>query len=370
MEKKIFLFGVIFLLFSCTQKKTDFFDIDTFGKIKAGVIFKKIEIIPLENKPEAMIGYCRKFIYYNKSYYELDYGIPFVRMYDEKGNFIRSIGVSGKGPGELLDIRDFEINRFTNNIELCGNMKSSIMVYDTSNMFIYHRILPKGLYTVNKFLHISEDIIALYTPNNPDYKIYLYSQVENKIIEKFYTGLNYIYSDFCSSQYPFGNFNDFVYFTDVFDGMIYQFDLTKNKLLKYKKFNFGKYDFDISSLPNINIWRDLVPEKKEEIINNTYKFVTPADKYLETEKYYLYLKRNADIILRDKNNNTNYTFNGLQETKRISVLGMTDSFIYGIFPAKYINDFISEELIGKTEFEKFKNLKKEDNQVVIKYYFK
>jgi hypothetical protein len=370
MRNVIYIFGVIILLYSCNKSDEYNFDLDTFGQIKANEIFKKIEVIPLENNSEAMIDVCQKFVYYGNKYYVLDLYVPLVKMFDEKGKFISSIGVNGRGPGELIDITDFEVNRFTNNIEICGNVKSLIVTYDSLNRFKGQHLLPNGTFTVDKFYHITDDVLALMTSMHPKENLLLYSKKEDKIISRFSNGINGHFNLSIYSDRPFSHYNNIALFTDIYSSTVYEFDTTHNKLKEYKKFSFGKYDFDKSILPPLDIFRQMSFEKKSEIIAKVRKLVTPADGFFETDKYWLYLKRNSEIILKNKITNSVYKFNSLDGGKYFFIRGMTDNYIYAVLPSEVIQNCISEDMVGKEEFEKVRSLKPEDNQVVIKYYFK
>jgi len=194
---------------------------------------------------------------------------------------------------------------------------------------------------------------------------------ENKIISRFSNGINGDYNLFFNSSRPFSHYNNITLFTDIYSSTVYEFDTTRNNLKELKRFSFGNYDFNKSLLPPLDIFQQMSYENKiDDILEKVRKFVTPVDGFFETDKYWLYLKRNNEIILKNKVTNSEYKFNGLDGGRRLSISGMTDNYIYGIFPVEYIDKYISEDLIGKDEFKKLKDIKKEDNQVVIKYYFK
>jgi hypothetical protein len=370
MKKIITALVLVFVFFlSCRKASINHFDLDTFAHIKASDILEKVEIIPLETKPEAMIDFGRKIICNNDRYYILDLFNPNIKIFDKSGNYVRSIVNKGKGPGELITAYDFEVNRFTGNIEIIGNIIPSIVTFDTLNHFIDHSNLFGESTTVTNFFHVNEDIIALYAPWDKDEKIHLYSKKEKRTIAKFHKGLDLIYGGCFNFNIPFGNFNEFSFFTDIYSGTVYQFDTKSKKMGVYKKFDFGKYDFNSSMLPSRDHWLKMSLEKQEEIIFKIRKIVTPADSYFETDKYWLYQTRD-NIILYNKKTNKIITFNKLYDKKVVCLSGMTDRFIYGIIDSKNIFDYVSEDIVGKDEYKKLKNLKEEDNQVVIKYYLK
>ena len=71
-------------------------------------IFEEIDIVPLETNKKCLIEMVRKIIVH-KNYLYIQNNKRNILVFNQNGNFIRSIGKKGKGPGEILSLRDFEI---------------------------------------------------------------------------------------------------------------------------------------------------------------------------------------------------------------------------------------------------------------------
>jgi len=75
---------------------------DSATVVPLSTLFEDVEIIPLETRPECLIGYCSTYMTGHSVFTAVrNYGAP-IRLYefDLKGKFIREIGGVGKGPGE------------------------------------------------------------------------------------------------------------------------------------------------------------------------------------------------------------------------------------------------------------------------------
>lgn len=71
-------------------------------------IFQSIEIVPLETRKGCLIDKVKKVVINNEHLYIQNSEIN-ILIFDLNGKFIKSIGKKGRGPGEILSLRDFEI---------------------------------------------------------------------------------------------------------------------------------------------------------------------------------------------------------------------------------------------------------------------
>lgn len=131
--KVLFLLIVTFLLYSCNKSeyKVKSKDIDfksiSITKSKTKNIFdigKIKKAVKLETKDNSLIGNIDKVICdKNEDFYVADYdSSKKVFRFDKKGNFIRSYGKIGQGPGEYNSIEGFALDS-ESNLFLLGNYK-------------------------------------------------------------------------------------------------------------------------------------------------------------------------------------------------------------------------------------------------------
>lgn len=150
--KNIYLIIIVCVIFSfsCGKSKKNIVVNNTLSFLNAkmdsiGVssIFHNFEYITLETNDESIMGEISKIIFYENKYYLLDRSKgKKIYVFDDKGNFIRSIGKKGNGPGEYSNLEDFTINENTGQIILLG-FPSIVYVYDRQGQFINQKKLTK-----------------------------------------------------------------------------------------------------------------------------------------------------------------------------------------------------------------------------------
>lgn len=87
--------------------------------------------IPLETTSKCIIGYIDELKLFDNKILVLDSDkAKAVFMFDFKGNFIRKIGATGKGPGEYLFPQDFDVDRTNKEILIFNGNNSKIYRYD------------------------------------------------------------------------------------------------------------------------------------------------------------------------------------------------------------------------------------------------
>lgn len=93
-------------------------------------IVRETEIIALENSPESAFANIDRIVYGDNRFYILDkYGANKLLIFDDRGNFVRSIGRRGRGPGEYLQLESFTLKGDT--LFLLDTNGQKILTYDT-----------------------------------------------------------------------------------------------------------------------------------------------------------------------------------------------------------------------------------------------
>lgn len=76
-------------------------------------IFLKMNVIPLETTQKCLIGQVSKVLFYKERMFILD-NLNKLFAFDTSGKFLYTVGKEGRGPGEYLELRDFDIDEFGN----------------------------------------------------------------------------------------------------------------------------------------------------------------------------------------------------------------------------------------------------------------
>lgn len=148
------LFGLlaIFLLHSCESntklRNTDnsiYIDVEAAEDIELSSIAESIRYVPLETTLENYTGNFAKVVIHKDRIIAqgANEAGQFIAIYDLNGKKMGVINKQGKGPGEFIEITDFLINPFNDQIELLdGRYKQKVYRYDLNGEFINELALP------------------------------------------------------------------------------------------------------------------------------------------------------------------------------------------------------------------------------------
>ena len=110
---------------------------DSKNKKSAGFKMKltKIKDITLKETDDSLIGECLKIrVDENERIYYWDWPQNTVLVFDQSGSQVRKIGKQGRGPGELNNIRNFDVKN--GKICILNNSGYTISIFDTTGNFI------------------------------------------------------------------------------------------------------------------------------------------------------------------------------------------------------------------------------------------
>ena len=362
------------LILSCKRTKEDIikYDLDSFQPLNPHDLFKKVDVVLFDSIPDQPITLIMKMDYLDSLFYIQDYGRVNVLVYNEDGKFIRTIGSKGRGPGELEDLRDFQINRFTGNIELLGNPSPSIMIYDKEGNFIGKRCICDRFLTIDKFYHINSDLTA-WLSLAEDYKISVYSEKHNQVIHEYLLGMDKVYMTSFHYIKPFSHFGDNTYFFNTYANTLYRFNFDLLEFEVYKRFDFGKYNFDKSLLPDPQQWERMHFGQRMEFEDKLPKGLVHSDMYIENDMYTLMTKWDYSIFTQKKDNSV-LLFNSFENNINYFLLNMNNRFTYRELRLNNLSNVLNESLVGKDVYQKLEALRLEDDNEewcgVIRYWFK
>jgi len=206
--KTIFSFLIIlFLLLSCkneTSNNTIKVDIDALNNVSIYELFNKIEIIKLKSNPNALLSYFNKVISFDEYYYILDFRLPVIYIFNNKGEYIKKIDNQGKGPNEYIHISDFEIDTISKKLTILDPSYGALLEYNLNGDFKKRISLPKLNRSYYKFKYINSDLISFWTFDY-DNRVKFYSLSENKIIKQSFPEGDNVLNNFLL-DFSYGNF--------------------------------------------------------------------------------------------------------------------------------------------------------------------
>lgn len=146
MIKNLLYLGVLFVLLGCsrnTHKITDF-DSSNYKTIKFEFvknrtvnynIIDSVWYSKLENTKNSLVGSINKITVVNNRLYIFDRLSNSVFIFDLTGKYLNKISKPGKGPGEHATIRDFYIDRVSNQLILLDS-RQILIFYDSDCNYI------------------------------------------------------------------------------------------------------------------------------------------------------------------------------------------------------------------------------------------
>ncbi len=363
---------LLFTISSCKEElASNKYDLDTFHSIDSDELFKKIEVVILDSVPIHPISAIINMDYHNGLFYLQDWFRTSLLVYNEAGEYVRSIGTKGRGPGEFEDVRDFQINRFTGNIEILGNMVPIILIFDTQGNYITKRNIGNRMITIDKIYHITPDLTA-WLSRVDDYQVVVYSEKLNKIVYEYFIGIDRAFVGLLNYRKPFSHYKNKTYFFDTYNNLILEFNVEDLKFKNLISLDFGDYNFNKVMLPHPDKFNALNFNQQKEILGNISKLPLELDVYIDTDKFTLLRKYYYYILIQKQDNNT-IEFNSLND-KKLWTSGLNQEFAFHCFPLINFDNYLTESMIGAEEYHKLQKLSLEEKNkeiyAIIKYWFK
>jgi len=268
MRKILICIFLSLLLFSCfeSRKKENltYIDANRIKTIKLDEVFTKMEINPLHTNDSSLISSIEKIIHWNNELYIFDRNQKAILIFKDDGGYSRKLRNVGRGPGQYLDIADFTINPYNNNIEFVDGR--CLYIYDNFGRFIKKiEIANEKLKAVNKLEIINKDIIFFFFHPLSN-KCVFYSRKASKILEikNIYPEWAKEYIQFVPENGLYRNGNEINSF-EAFSNKVYKI-VENDFILKYE-WDFGKYNFEYEE-PSLS---NLIKSTKGEYFTTNWK---------------------------------------------------------------------------------------------------
>jgi hypothetical protein len=122
-------------------------------------IIKEIRVVPLETKPDCLIGYIGHIVITPEMIVTVNTFPYQAHCFDLKGKFLRTLGAIGKGPGEYQSAGSVLFNKARQEILLYDFQKREINFYTPKGDFIRQSSLESGGMEIKL---INKDNIAIH----------------------------------------------------------------------------------------------------------------------------------------------------------------------------------------------------------------
>jgi hypothetical protein len=372
---RLFTFSFIILIssISCSrQKETNDLDIK---KIKIDVtniqpfsineIFSSIELIPLSTSVESVIKRVHKLEYFSGRYYILDDETLSLFIFNGEGKYLFKIHNVGNGPEEYSLIYDFNLNRFTNTIELL-NPRGSLLEFTLDGKYL--RTLKIPLLSASNFADLNNDTLVFYT-GSEKYKLNYYSRSKGEVFKKDFVlpekvhNIPMITRDF--SPLSISNDGSVIFFVG-YNSSSYSI---VNCNSEYRViWDFGKHNFNLEDMPEEE---SLL--KKERYLNNcntvhSFRYYQENNKYIFMDFTY---KKVWYSIIYDRNSKNCKLIRKFKEGlfPPFNPVAVGDDILFTA-NASDIQLFVNKDVLDARNRKIFESIQPEDNPVIIKYHLK
>ncbi|MDR2037256.1 MAG: 6-bladed beta-propeller [Bacteroidales bacterium] len=378
---KIFIYALLIIsILSACQSGTEqkikkdpavaiLVNLDNENETSVFDIFSDIDIIPLETNEKSLFNYpFEKIVEDEGVYYILDTREKKAFMFDSMGVFIKVMDKIGRGPGEYIDMEDFNVNRYTQNAEFISSV-GEILIYDhIFEKYVKKLRVPR---ITRHMINLTEDIDVHFEATTKRNKMFFYSRKEKKIIKECFPRPDFVYykTIFKHTNSPFYVCNDTVCFYDGANGDIYTIDSDKLELKHRHQWDFGEYNFDISLLPpdeDMKYYMDF-----SNYGNNQYAFTFICN--VENNDYLItrfWFRQQAKTIIYHKKNKDHFLFHTFKEGFQCMPLFINDKYLYSAASPDFLSLVINEKVLDEKNRKILSNIKENDNSVIIRYKFK
>lgn len=361
----IILTFITLLLFSFSCNKEDDNSINTYridfkNSAPTADFIDKVELIELETNDSSLIKSIRKIEYYKDYIYIYDSEQQIVVIFDKNGKHIHTINDKGQGPKEYLNINDFGINRFSDQLYALDGIKQLLFYYDLIGNLVDIKKLPTLL---------GGTYISLQLPNKDTF-MFLTADSNNRL-----KIMNRADDSFILEAFPNKEYDERPY---LFSDSLFLPDLS-NQVYNYHEGGIEEhYQIDIASLS---------PELKNKVFPETHNMesqIAFMKKLINSENIDYVIKQIDEtgqfILLSfvrkstyytyiiEKETGSFYSFNTIDKDYLANIKYMNNDFLIGVYEPDY--DYMYESIINPNDMNKLNSKSEESNPILMKYYLK
>jgi len=338
--------------------------------VQYSTLLNHSSILPLESSDSIIIGVISKVLQYKGTLYILDSRAKRVHLFSENGRFLKSVGKLGRGPEELIDIQDIEIDRKNDNLVLLSINSRAIQYFNLSGDYISTQKL--GFQAFRLALFDEDGSIAFFINyfDNEPYNLRILTP-SKQVINKF--------------PYPADMFPMFFSFTgglkNTQTSSVLYSDATSSKIYEINR------NGDSSLKYVVDLGEESWPEEQRYMFQDFFSSISGlksdvmGSKYLETEHVFyfdfmdnntfrdsFYVKKTGKLYVKGINIIGDPFSNIIS-----SPLGVSDKgqFISMIRPTQYLSEEAQQAFLSK--YQKVINIKGNnevslsDNPILILY---
>lgn len=347
-------------------------DPETEVLYQPSLLFDSIQLIPLETNSKSVFAECRKLMITDDTFYIWDPSQYSILAFDMKGRFkFNTASFNGRGPGEYLNILDFDISPFTNNLEILEPF-SRIAVYRPDSSFLEYHHLPQELMPLQGFKILTEDLFIFHGRVN-SYQgktLLIYSKSRREIVKTMLHLPNQL--DGFPSFNPFGRFysyDDSLFFTFNYLNHVLRICPQELSTTNGLSFSFSEKTFQSEKIPESTTRA----EKLNYLDENGEKFAY-VERIFESDKYcwvFFIYREDYRFARYNKENFSLITAYGKfgEKYQLPPPHAFDEESLYYVSPISYLSVLVDPELLDGKSLQVFNNIREDENPVIIRYFY-
>jgi hypothetical protein len=389
--KKNLIYALLFCglsLLSCNSK-TELHDAAiesipvTLNKTETGQIeeiIEKIEIIPLETDDNCLMKGYKKMAYYKDAalYLIVDYNDVVFLFTGEGKHIANSKNVQGPGPSQYGLVQDFLYNPYSKCVEILDPY-GIIYRYDTLFKFVEKISLEQREIVFSQFMPLSATQYIL-TSARFDTILY-FCDFDKRTVERTESDeANYIHR--MNMQNPlFFRFDDrFLYIPLGWDYHFYEINTDSMTVKPVIKLDFGGGEVSKKSLERRSGYfyksddsggNNQVKLKVLEVIKES-EWNIPIVKLISERYLYLQIltsSKRSNYIYKKKKKKGYYQATD-DAFKIFFGMELYENVLFTLPQPFEIEEYIDRKYMSEQDIEKMKNIREDDNPIIVKYYLK
>ncbi|MFO7969086.1 MAG: 6-bladed beta-propeller [Candidatus Izemoplasmatales bacterium] len=211
-------------------------------------IFSKIDYIPLESDSISLIGSINSMKIYGDFIFIND-GDQIFQFYKD-GSYIDKFGNKGKGPGEYINLKDFQVDTINNVLEILDLNGQKIIYYSLTGEFIGQWDLGLYAYDYYKLNDANYIFYSGYEKNsNTNFSLNVLEKHQKEITQKYFPiNKNMAWYYYLMQERHFYAKGDSLFcFRSPFDTIYY---IQENEIIPSRVLDFGEHKMPLSFIHN------------------------------------------------------------------------------------------------------------------------
>ncbi len=309
-------------------------------------IIDTFKLIRLETTPNSLFGDITKLEILNDTIIIFDIKNQLVFTFDLDGNFLGKIGTIGKGPNEILAIRNIAIDKIKQQVLIFDDKNSKVLHFKLDGKFIFvedAKLYPYDFIAKNNKLYYFQNKSSFFF--DEEIKFDLLITKNGKIIRKYFQ-----FPQTLSFRYPlnrvFYELNDTICYVDKWNSRI--FSIVNDEIQQ-------RYciDFNGNEIP-------LEYTEDEKIFDSKYKKYAYLFDYVVENKSYIYFryfwKGDLRRVIYKKNEKSYCTFSTDSDESDILAFSFAPIYSYNDFfvseiPPFLLIDAANRNILNNNELE-------------------